>query len=393
MIADSRRRFCSGAAGRCRRGDGYYRRRLRSVVLHFQTQSKRNCVPTATRAGSIHARVAPRPCPVQWWNLIVLSSRKYCSAGCQVDAARRRNVGPLTSAEVGSQDWPNVVPELLSRTEPSGACRLWTPRTSGGTRKSGSRTGDRPTDSWLWRLVAVNLGHMPVHRICASNPCASGQQSHLQVVTRKKGPAGCWSGRALLGPDPSFGAGVGGRGPIPSAPTSAAASKGTAGLLGHPHGGAAPWLDEVPHRRIRADELATPIRCVAGDHGRPAQPGSTVVPRRRMASSSSSGNRPGPRWWQMWGESPLAAVHVDGLVGAARHGGAAQRFGRVARRWRTSSVAGREVRCDAGGSGTAADHVRCSGRAEDRRAEKPGAAARRRRGPLRALPEPDADAG
>ena len=99
-------------------------------------------------------------------------------------------------------------------------------------------------------------------------------------------------------------------------------------------------------------------------------------------------------WWQMWGESPLAAEFTStdwselldtavlrGVLVGSHVGGERAPF------------AGREVRCDAGGSGTAADHVRCSGRGRGSPSREAGCCSPRASRPAAPLPEPDADAG
>lgn len=100
-------------------------------------------------------------------------------------------------------------------------------------------------------------------------------------------------------------------------------------------------------------------------------------------------------WWQMWGESPLAAEFTSTdwselLDTAVLH----------AAFWSGRTSVANELRLRVAKFGaTPEDRARLritfaqADEAEDRRAEKPGAAARERRGPLRALPEPDADAG
>ena len=191
-----RRRFCSKRCMNAARGDRYYF----DVICTVCGAAFRSPNPEAklcsddcksrlySRPGAPRSRPgAPRSCPA-CGGVIVLSRHTYCSAGCRVDAARRRGVGPLTTA-VESQDWPNVIAELLSRTEPSGACRLWTGRTRGGYPQVRVRGRERQAH----RLMALaarggeDLGHMPVHHICANSLCI--EPSHLQVVTPEENTA------------------------------------------------------------------------------------------------------------------------------------------------------------------------------------------------------------
>lgn len=184
-----RRRFCSKRCTNAARGDRYYFDVNCTVCgAAFRSPNPEAKLCSDDCKSRLYSRPsAPRSCPA-CGGVIVLSSRKYCSAGCRVDAARRRNVGPLTSA-VESQDWPNVIAELLSRTEPSGACRLWTRRTSGGYPQVRVRGRERQAH----RLMALaarggeDLGHMPVHHICANSLCI--EPSHLQVVTPEENTA------------------------------------------------------------------------------------------------------------------------------------------------------------------------------------------------------------
>lgn len=184
-----RRRFCSKRCTNAARGDRYYFDVICTVCgAAFRSPNPEAKLCSDDCKSRLYSRPsAPRSCPA-CGGVIVLSSRKYCSAGCRVDAARRRNVGPLTSA-VESQDWPNVIAELLSRTEPSGACRLWTRRTSGGYPQVRVRGRERQAH----RLMALaarggeDLGHMPVHHICANSLCI--EPSHLQVVTPEENTA------------------------------------------------------------------------------------------------------------------------------------------------------------------------------------------------------------
>ena len=184
-----RRRFCSKRCMNAARGDRYYFDVICTVCgAAFRSPNPEAKLCSDDCKSRLYSRPgAPRSCPA-CGGVIVLSSNKYCSAGCRVDAARRRNVGPLTSA-VESQDWPNVIAELLSRTEPSGACRLWTRRTNGRYPQVRVRGRERQAHR-LMALAARGgeaLGHMPVHHICANSLCI--EPSHLQVVTPEENTA------------------------------------------------------------------------------------------------------------------------------------------------------------------------------------------------------------
>ena len=189
MITNTgRRRFCSKRCTNAARGDRYYFDVNCTVCgAAFRSPNPEAKLCSDDCKSRLYSRPsAPRSCSA-CGGVIVLSSHTYCSAGCRVDAARRR-VGPLTAA-VESQDWPNVIAELLSRTEPSGACRLWTRRTSGRYPQVKVRGRERPAH----RLMALaarggeDLGHMPVHHICANSLCI--EPSHLQVVTPEENTA------------------------------------------------------------------------------------------------------------------------------------------------------------------------------------------------------------
>ena len=189
MITNTgRRRFCSKRCTNAARGDRYYFDVNCTVCgAAFRSPNPEAKLCSDDCKSRLYSRPsAPRSCSA-CGGVIVLSSHMYCSAGCRVDAARRR-VGPLTAA-VESQDWPNVIAELLSRTEPSGACLLWTRRTSGGYPQVKIRKRERQAH----RLMASaarggeDLGHMPVHHICANSLCI--EPSHLQVVTPEENTA------------------------------------------------------------------------------------------------------------------------------------------------------------------------------------------------------------
>lgn len=116
---------------------------------------------------------------------------KFCSAVCRAESAHRRAAaqrGPLARA-LEADDWGSVAAALLDRTDLSGSCRLWT----GRSRNSYGRVRAGTKEFATHRLMALavrggeDLGHMPVHHMCANSLCI--EPSHLQVVSPEENTA------------------------------------------------------------------------------------------------------------------------------------------------------------------------------------------------------------
>lgn len=115
--------------------------------------------------------------------------KSYCSSPCHPD---RRS--PLRrAAEEGN--WPAVIDILLERTDRDGGCRIWSGQAK-RSNKGGGSYGRVSLAGKQWqthRLMALavrggeDIGHMPVHHICANSLCI--EPSHLQVVTPEENTA------------------------------------------------------------------------------------------------------------------------------------------------------------------------------------------------------------